>query len=90
MHRIGKADSLMCPACRGVDVSVYQFLLYCPKYKEQRNELRTKLQRGESCIRTLLSKQKAMTPLFRYIHDTQRFTNTFGDLTIPKEKRKEN
>ena len=90
MHRIGKADSPMCPACRGADESVYHFLFYCLKYKEQRNELRTKLRRGENCIRMLLSKQKVMTPLFKYVHDTQRFTNTFGDLTIPEEKRKKN
>ena len=90
MHRIGKADSPTCPACRGADESVHQFLFYCPKYKEQRNDLRTKMQRGASCIRTLLSKQKTMTPLFKYIHDMRRFTNTFSDLTIPEEKRKEN
>ena len=43
---------------------------------------------GASCIKTLLSKPKAMmAPLFKYLHDTRRFTSTFGNLIIYPERK---
>ena len=66
---------------------MYHFLFYYLKYKEQGNKLRAKW-RGASYIRTLLTKPKAMTSLFKHIHNKRKFTRTIDDLTISKEKGK--
>ena len=87
MYKISIAGSPTCPACGKVNKSVYHFPFYYLKYKEQRNKLRAKW-RGASCIRTLLTKPKTMTPLFKHIHDKQKFTRTIDDPTISKEKGK--
>jgi hypothetical protein len=43
-----------------------------------------KLRRGARTVGVLLAKPKAMTTLFRYIHETGRFTQTYGNLELPE------
>jgi ribonuclease HI len=87
LHKIGKADSPICPACHNTEETVHHFLIQCPEYKTQRQQLEKKLKRGAKSMRTLLSKPKALPPLFRFINETKRLTSTFGNVTLPDPEK---
>jgi hypothetical protein len=71
LHKIGKANSPICPQCRSVQESVHHYLFRFPAFSEQRKRLEKRLKRGASSIKMLLGGHKAMKHLFRYIHDTR-------------------
>jgi len=85
LHRIQRAPSSVCPSCRAAKETVRHFLLDCPTYRRQRETLIRSLGRSARSIRMLLSKGCAVKPLFRYIHATGRFTDSYGNLEIPDE-----
>lgn len=78
LHRIKKVQSPSCPACFQAPETVHHFLFTCTVFRMQRDQLRRELGRAALSISTLLTKPKAMKPLFRYIHRTARFADTFG------------
>ncbi|KZT66289.1 hypothetical protein DAEQUDRAFT_675233 [Daedalea quercina L-15889] len=80
LHRISKADSPRCPTCDYAKETVYHYLLDCPTYDQQRARMAFKLGPAAHSVQTLLTDPKALPHLFRFIHDTRRFDNTFGDL----------
>jgi hypothetical protein len=90
LHKIGKADSPLCPACRSTHETVHHYLFRCPAFGEQRNSLEKRLKRGANSVKTLLGGHKAMKHLFRYIHDTGQFEKSHGDVSLPMEKGREN
>lgn len=91
LHRIKKVDSPMCEQCGATPETVYHFLRECPAYEEQRRRLDGNAGATATQLRTLLNTPRAMTHLFRYIHDTGRFHTTYGDLTLhtASESRKQ-
>jgi ribonuclease HI len=84
LHKIGKADSPLCPECRHTSETVHHYLFRCPAFSEQRKRLEKKLKRGANSVRTLLGGHKAIKHLFRYIHDTKRFEKSHGDVSLPR------
>jgi len=79
LHKIGKANSPTCPACRAHDETVHHYLLTCPAYRIQRGELERTLRRAAQTIRTLLANPKAFPHLFRYVNATRRFRRASED-----------
>ena len=80
LHRIGKAKSAMCLACRLEVELVHHYLLMCPVYAGQRRQMERALRWAARSISMLLSNLKAFLHLFRYINDMCHFQITFGDL----------
>jgi ribonuclease HI len=80
LHRIQRAESPICPACRTHDETVQHFLLMCPAYSRQRYFLNRDLSRGSRSLAILLSHPKAFPYLFRYIAHTQRFDGIYNNL----------
>ena len=85
LHRIGKADSPICPNCRQHDETVLHYLLQCPAHQEARNTMREKTGSLSQDLTKLLSTPKALRALFQFIAETQRFHTTFGDLATLAE-----
>jgi hypothetical protein len=90
MYKIGKTSSPTCTQCQSTQETVHHYLFRCPAFNEQRKRMEKRLKRGASSIKTLLGGHKAMKHLFRYIHDTRRFEKSYGDVSLPKGKGKEN
>ena len=86
LSKIGKATTPTCTACGQADETVHHYLHRCRAYNRQRDKLQRALRRGAKCNRTLLASPKAMPALFKYIHDTQRFTRSFGNVLLPDEE----
>src|SRR5882724_6507627 len=80
LHRIGKADSPMCPACHSHKETVHHFLLMCPAHAWQRRWVKGKLRRTARSVRTLLLSPKAFDVMFQYVNSTGQFKATFGML----------
>ena len=76
LHRIGHADSPICPACQSSEETVHHYLMTCPAHNSHRRWLETHLRRVAKSIRVLLANPKMFPHLFRYIRDTKRFSNT--------------
>jgi hypothetical protein len=90
MYKIGKTSSPTCTQCQSTQETVHHYLFRCPAFNEQRKRMEKRLKRGASSIKTLLGGHKAMKHLFRYIHDTRRFEKSYGDVSLPKGKGREN
>jgi ribonuclease HI len=82
LHRIKKAASPICPGCRAHTETVMHYLLHCMKYRVQRQALHRDLGRKASEIRYLLTEEKALPALFRFIAATRRFHKTHGNLEL--------
>lgn len=80
LHRIGKRDLPDCKYCVGVKETTHHYLLDCPRYANQRHTLRRKLGRKANSMTYLLSNPKATKHLIRFVDDTERLRETFGDL----------
>ena len=85
LARIGAIKSPLCPACHEKEEIVSHFLLACPAYTAQRNELHSQLSRDARSISHLLSHPKAMKHLFRFITAMYRLTSTFDGLSSDRQ-----
>ena len=95
LHRIGKAESPLCPACHRKNESVHHYLIECREYDCHRNHMTAKLRRDARSLHTLLSNPLAIPTLFKYINDTKRlnisnraFSLSDEELNRWKEARK--
>jgi len=79
LHRIGKVESPVCPACRTGDGTVYHYLMVCPAYTIQRRCIVGHMRRAARSVGTLLSNPKAFPHLFKFIHDSRQFRNIAGE-----------
>jgi len=80
LHKFKLADSPVCQNCWGAPETVPHYLLFCTKYTAQRNFLRSHLKEGRSLDLSILGNKKLFPALFKFIRDTNRFEDTFGDL----------
>lgn len=84
LHRIRKVDVPFCPNCekngKQIVESVKHFILECPTYAKERFWLRTKLGRGANSIKLMMSNEKTMKLLIRYVGKTERLKSSFGDV----------
>jgi len=89
LFRIQKADTPICPSCRTTRETVYHYLMECPAFNEQRDQLARDAGPAARSIKDLLSSASTMRPLFRYIHSTGRFAAAYGDLEMKEEKTRD-
>lgn len=87
LHRIGKRDTPNCRYCEGTKETTFHFLLDCPRYAHQRHELRNQLGRKANSLSHLLSSKKAIQHVIKFVDDTERLRETFGDLKRSLEKQ---
>ena len=73
LHRIGKADTPVCPCCRREDETVLYFLLRCPAHAIARRALTQSVGRDASYIRKLLSNPGTIPHTLEYVGATRRF-----------------
>lgn len=85
LHRIGKANTPLCPVCEMGEESVLHLLITCPAHDRFRNALRYELKGGAVSIATLLTDTRALKLLFQFINQTGRLTQTFGILKPVEE-----
>ena len=83
LHCITKADSPSCPQCGHPRETVAHLLLDCPEFEGARARMRFKLGTGATSLQYLLTNPKALPPLFRFLHDTQRFATPYGNILLP-------
>lgn len=88
LHRIGAEDDDRCEICRARETPAH-FLIYCRRYKAQRQELRKKLREEEIKVDTnsatkLLDSPKAFPYLAKFIQDTGRFIHVKTYIEEPK------
>ncbi|TFY56014.1 hypothetical protein EVJ58_g7895 [Rhodofomes roseus] len=91
LHRMQLVDSPNCQHCdRGVREMVFHYLLECPGYRNARARLEREIGPAAKSIRHLLNSTETVRALFRFVHDTGRFTATYGDLALaePEERGK--
>ena len=73
LHRFGIAESPACECGTGQE-TVEHFLLECPRYRNQRTEMRRKAGTGNMRVDVLLGSSKAILEFTeKYINDTERF-----------------
>ena len=87
LHRIGKAQSPICPACHSAHETVFHFLIKCPAHRNHRVDLFREVGLKRRNIVYLLSNKDAVHPLFRFIHESGRLASVFGGLILPDELR---
>ena len=82
LYRMHKVDSPICPKCGTTKETVYHFLMECAAYNGARAERERQAGPASRSIKDLLSRPALIPPLFRYIHDTQRFQAMYGPLAL--------
>ncbi|KAF7333334.1 RNase H domain-containing protein [Mycena venus] len=85
LHKIGKADSPVCPGCRLADETVGHYLLHCPAHRDARRELRRAGGPQTEVISKLLGIPELLPHLFKYLGRTGRFHTVHGDLPHPPD-----
>ncbi|KAI0050542.1 hypothetical protein FA95DRAFT_1487058 [Auriscalpium vulgare] len=80
LHLIKWADTSLCPACGQQDETVYHFILECPAYEEPRRRLGQAVGRAKMTMDHLLAKKNTFPKLSKFIHETKRFEDAFGDV----------
>jgi ribonuclease HI len=85
LHRIKKASDPYCPHCPDTRENVRHYFAECRNYAMPRTELHRKLGRRAYDIPYLLSNPKAVRHTLDFIHSTERFSKTLGDLAPHEE-----
>jgi hypothetical protein len=73
LHKIGKADSPLCPHCQEQEESVEHFLLLCPALQTLRNQLFGLLFRASRRLDFLLTNPKAAKQVIKFALATKHF-----------------
>jgi ribonuclease HI len=82
LHRIGKSPSPHCPICPGRNETIDHYLFDCPQYVRERHILSNALRRKANSLTYILTSEKAIDPLIRFINSTGRLKPTFGEITL--------
>lgn len=88
LHRIGKADSPLCPQCEESRESVAHFLFSCPAHARHRDRLSYTIGRDAHSLRGTLGTKENLKHVFAYVNGTQRLKPTFGAVTLPEKDDK--
>ena len=81
LHRFKLADSPTCQQCNNAPETVSHFLLFCSKFANQRIQLTRAIRRDRALDLSILGNKKLLPALYRYIRDTNRFEDNFGNLS---------
>ena len=82
LHKINKVESLICPLCQTADKTIHHYLLDCPGFAYERHSLARATGHNSKSIRHLLGNWHAYKSVLTYVHTTERFKNTYGDLSM--------
>ena len=82
LHRIGKTDSLTCPACQTADETDPHYLLNCPGYAHERHSLARAAGRNSKSLWHLFGNWHTYQVLLIYVGATGRFKDIYGDLQV--------
>ncbi|KAG2052019.1 hypothetical protein BDR06DRAFT_938349 [Suillus hirtellus] len=80
LHRISKSNSPNCPICPGTKETIHHYLFDCPQYRQERHILSNALRRDATSISYILTSEKAIPHLSKFINSTGRFKPTFGEM----------
>jgi hypothetical protein len=80
LYRITRAEAPNCEKCHGAIESVHHFLMVCPAYARERRVMAREGGRETRTMGKLLSSEKLLPHLFRYVASTGRFAKTLGDM----------
>ncbi|KAL7281403.1 hypothetical protein ACG7TL_004716 [Trametes sanguinea] len=72
LHRIGKADSPVCPSCRSAPETVAHFLLQCPSHRRHRAPLARACPGANLSLKHLLASTVVHDQLLTYVRATGR------------------
>jgi ribonuclease HI len=87
LYRLNCIDTDRCLACAdrpgitSTKETVTHFLFDCPAYQNERHHLDTALGRHNRSLEHIMSEEKSIRELLRYIGSTKRFKRTHGDVT---------
>ena len=82
LHRIGKVDSPICPACQQYEETVQHFMLHCQAHHAARQKLRNSMGGRDVNLTKLFTMAETLRALFIYVAETGRWHSTFGDLPM--------
>ena len=82
LHKINKVESPTCPLCWTADETIHHYLLDCPGFVYERHSLARATGRNSKSIRHLLGNWHAYKSVLTYVHATECFKNTYGDLSM--------
>ncbi|OSC99794.1 hypothetical protein PYCCODRAFT_1372324, partial [Trametes coccinea BRFM310] len=74
LHRIGRADSPLCPSCRAAPKTVAHFLLQCPSHRHHRAPLARACPDANLSLKHLLVSTVVHQQLLTYIRATGRIS----------------
>lgn len=86
LHRMGLAESPLCPACHRKNETTHHYLIECKEYEVYREQTKAILKRDARSIRALLSNPLAIPALFRYINDTKRMKLPNREVRLNEEE----
>lgn len=81
LHRVGRADSPTCPLCGEDRETVFHLIHRCSAHTKAREVLRAELGRPAFTLTQLLTNKRALKPLFKYLRKTDRFSDSYGDIS---------
>ncbi|KAG0696252.1 hypothetical protein DFH29DRAFT_758338, partial [Suillus ampliporus] len=81
LKQIAKSQTTArCLACKNHDESVHHFILVCPAYADQREELQKEVGPRQCNIKYLLNENKGMRAMLMYIARMGRLEQTFRNM----------
>jgi hypothetical protein len=83
LHRINKASSPGCASCLQGDESVHHFLFECRTWNHERWQMEKALGREAKSAACIMSTEKGISELLKYVGHTGRLKATFGDVLPP-------
>ena len=86
LYCIGKINSPICPACQQSEETIQHFMLHCPTHQAARQTLRNSIGGRNINITKILTSPKSLGALFKYVAETGRLHNTFGELPELREE----
>ena len=82
LHKIHRAESPLCQTCQRRE-DVPHFIFFCSRFSHHRIPLRAALGRKATSLGYLLTDEKGIRHLLRYIHSTNRLP-AFHDIPPPE------
>jgi hypothetical protein len=79
LHQLSQADDPFCPHCPHVEETVRHLLLECPKYWKERLFVQRRLRRKAFDMKTLISDPKAIHLTLKFVAQTRRLEDSYGD-----------
>ena len=83
LHRINKASSPGCASCLQGDESVHHFLFECHTWNHERWQMEKALGREVKSAVCIMSMEKGISKLLKYVGHMGRLKATFGDVLLP-------